>query len=476
MGVKQMSQDKFPTFTRTVSRLVEITPKAFIMLLALAVMIGGVWTYYNIKWSVELNRELKQWQQQGLPLTMAEVIPEKVPDAENAAPIYMQVFNVSFDPGKQPQTKMNLAGLTDAEETLIEEYVSRKDRTKVMRVRALLSRPEVKQTLQVLRLASLRKKAVFPVEWENGFLAPLPHLQRFRVGVRLVAANALLFAVDGQVDEALDWCVVGLRMASHVESEPTLIAQLVTIAMRQMILDAVEEIIAPRSVPTNAGRHLLEELQAIDLQGPYVEAVKSEAAFGRYAFMQIRSKPDWLAEVMPTGLPGAVAAWSLYCSWLGGPLRSHDEAAYLGIMRRQVEATTRPWVEAQGSYEAIDSQILRAGPMPFLTRALTPVFSRIVCRKDIAEARVDLGRIALMLKSYKQQHGQYPESLDELAQSQNTEMPTDPFSGKAYLYTRQGEGFMAYSIGSDGDDDDGAEPEKKNAVEADGDIVWRATR
>jgi len=471
-----MSQDRFPTFTRTVSGLVDITPKAFIMLLALAVMIGGVWTYYNIIWSVELNRELKQWQQQGLPLTMAEVIPKKVPDAENAAPIYMQVFNVSFDPGKQPKTKMNLAGLTDAEDKLVEEYVTGEDRRKAQRVRTITSRPEAEQTLQVLRLASQRKKAVFPVEWENGFSALFPHLKCFRVGVRLVAANALLLAADGQVDEALDWCAVGLGMASHVESEPTVIAQLVAIVMRQRILDAVEEIIASRSVPENAGRHLLEELQAIDLQGAYAEAVKSEAAFGRHAFMQFRSKPDWLAEVMPTEPPGTVAVWSLYCSWLGGPLRSHDEAAYLGIMRRQLEATTRPWVEAQSSYEAIDSQIQRAGTMPFLTRALTPVFSRLACRKDITEARVDLGRIALMLKSYKQQHGQYPASLDELAQRQNTEMPTDPFSGKAYLYTRQGEGFMAYSIGSDGDDDDGAEPEKKNVVEADGDIIWRATR
>ena len=471
-----MSRSRFPTFRRAASRLVDIAPKLLVALLALAVIAGGVWTYYNIKWGGELDRELKQWQQQGLPLTMAEVIPEKIPDAENAAPIYLQVFNVSFDPGKQPESMRNLAGLTEAEETLVEEYLSGEDRTKAGRVKAILSQPEVKQTLQVLRLASQRKKSVFPVKWEQGFGALFPHLARFRQGVRLVAANALILAAGGQVDEALDWCVVGLRMASHVESEPTLIAQLVTMAMRHGILDALEEIIAPRSVPAKAGRHLREELQRIDVCEAWVDALKSEAAIGRQMFAQLPGRPKLLADLTPGEQSWVTRIGWAYCGWPGGPLRKHDETTYLYVMRRQIEAATKPWPDAKATFDAIERQIQQKTLGTHLIAGLTPVFAEAARKKDIANARVDLGRIALMLKAHKQQHGQYPASLGELAQSPNVQLPTDPFTGAAYIYARQGHGFVAYSLGPDGDDDGGVEAEKRNAADADGDIAWRGTR
>ena len=472
-----MSRDRFPALMRAASRLVDIAPKLLVALLALAVIAGGVWTYYNIKWGGELTRELKVWQQQGLPLTMAEVIPEKIPDAENAAPIYMQVFNVSFEPGKHPETKRNLAGLTAAEDKLVEEYVCGEDRTKAVRVQAILSWPEVKQTLQVLRLASQRKKSVFPVKWEQGFSALFPHLARFRDAARLVAANALLLAADGQIEEALDWCVVGLRMASHVEGEPTLIAQLVaTVAMRHITLNVLEEIIAPGSVPANAGRHLREELQRIDLDASWADGLEFEAAMGRNMLAQLRNQPALLANFTGSEGNGPMAIDWAYCSWPGGPLRKHDEAIYLNVMRQQIEAATKPWPDAKATYDAIERQIQQKTLGTGLSGRFTPVFSGAARKKDIAKARVDLGRIALALKAHKQQHGQYPASLGELAQSQNMELPADPFTGAAYIYARQGDGFVAYSLGPDGNDDGGVEAEKRNAPDADGDITWRATR
>jgi len=48
-------------------------------------------------------------------------------------------------------------------------------------------------------------------------------------------------------------------------------------------------------------------------------------------------------------------------------------------------------------------------------------------------------------------------------------LPQDPFSGKDFVYKRQGKGFLLYSIGENLKDDGGlAAPE-----EAPADIVWQ---
>ena len=54
------------TAVRTGDWLARIVPKLLVVLLALAVIPAGVWTYYNLKWGRELTRELEAWQAKGL--------------------------------------------------------------------------------------------------------------------------------------------------------------------------------------------------------------------------------------------------------------------------------------------------------------------------------------------------------------------------------------------------------------------------
>ena len=48
--------------------------------------------------------------------------------------------------------------------------------------------------------------------------------------------------------------------------------------------------------------------------------------------------------------------------------------------------------------------------------------------------------IALELKLYRQQHGSYPASLDELERAIGHPLPTNPLSGGQFAYQRQGPG------------------------------------
>ncbi len=473
-----MSQQHRIAAIRRSQGLARIALKVLVVLLALAVVLGGVWTYYNVKWGRELTKELEAWKAQGLPLSMSEVIPKPVPDSENAAPIYLSVFHVSFDPNSGPAgvNTGKLADISQEEENLIEDYRRGRDRPKhVAKVRAILERPEVKETLQTLKRASQRPKAVFPVKWELGLAAVLPHMAQFRDATRMLAAQALLLAEDGQMADALDWCLVGLRMADHAAMEPSMIAQLVSIAMRNITLEAVEEIISDKNVPAAASRALQEHLRGIDLYKTHSDAMVMETLVGRSVFAQFRTNPVLLYETLIGEKTEHLRKLRRsYFNWLAGPLRGLDEATYLRIMRQQVEASRMPGMEAKPVSDALDRQ-LRQTPLAMLTKILTPVFSGQAYHRGMSLARIDLGRIALALKAYKAQHGQYPQTLAQLQQTLTWQLPKDVFTGEDFVYKREGDGFVIYSLGPDLDDDQGTEAEKPSP-DADGDIAWRAKK
>jgi hypothetical protein len=58
-----------------------------------------------------------------------------------------------------------------------------------------------------------------------------------------------------------------------------------------------------------------------------------------------------------------------------------------------------------------------------------------------------------------------PEKLDELVPQFLSQIPTDPFDGKAIRYARQKTGYVVYSIGRDGIDNHGQISPKRQRSE-----------
>ena len=73
---------------------------------------------------------------------------------------------------------------------------------------------------------------------------------------------------------------------------------------------------------------------------------------------------------------------------------------------------------------------------------------------------------------YKQKYGKYVNSLNQLTPDILSSLPSDPFTGKDYIYKRKDKGFMVYSVGEDLKDDGGAEGKSRLKP----DIVWSCER
>jgi hypothetical protein len=63
--------------------------------------------------------------------------------------------------------------------------------------------------------------------------------------------------------------------------------------------------------------------------------------------------------------------------------------------------------------------------------------------------------LAFALAAYHGDHGRYPAKLDELAPKYLEKIPNDLFSGKPLIYRLEDDGYLLYSVGPNGVDDDG---------------------
>jgi hypothetical protein len=64
-------------------------------------------------------------------------------------------------------------------------------------------------------------------------------------------------------------------------------------------------------------------------------------------------------------------------------------------------------------------------------------------------------QVAFALEAYRKEHGAYPKELAELAPKYLPQVPDDLFSGKPLIYRRAQDGYLLYSVGPNGKDDEG---------------------
>jgi hypothetical protein len=67
--------------------------------------------------------------------------------------------------------------------------------------------------------------------------------------------------------------------------------------------------------------------------------------------------------------------------------------------------------------------------------------------------------LAFALATYHADQGKYPSKLDELAPKYLPSVPSDMSSEKPLIYRLEGPGYLLYSVGPNGKDDDGRGPD-----------------
>ncbi|MFQ5810534.1 MAG: hypothetical protein ACE5JM_13035, partial [Armatimonadota bacterium] len=326
----------FPTFRHW---LVRVAPRVGRGLLILFVLIAIPWTHFNIKFGRQIERRLAALKADGLPVTMADVVPEPVPDDQNAAVVYDEVFRV-WHYWSKPTGRPREPTQSPLSEVI--KPFTYDDRKVVLdaQARKMLRSPEARDVLDKLRYGSERPYFLFPVNWEDGFGALFPHLAECRDACRLIVAHASLLSEEGRVTEALDWLLVSLRMSEQARSDPTLVGQFVAYAMQAIAFDGMRDVLSQAAVSPPVAAEFEQLLRGIDLDEGFRAAMDAERAMVCDVYDLYRREPAEICSLLDIqrGFPT-----SIYFGWPGRPLHKLDQLIYLDYAKRFGELSEQPY-------------------------------------------------------------------------------------------------------------------------------------
>lgn len=431
----------FPTLSkvgRGIAFLFRRTYKYTLAVLIALAVVHGIATFILGR---RVESRLKAIKAKGELVSPAEFGGPKVPDAENAALIYAKAFKV-IEPAKEDTDFQGLDSFLDPEERAKDPELWNKARRAVARYGKAF--PLVDEALS-------RPKCQFPVNWEAGWNAVFRHYAPLRSLARLLAADAMIQARDGRMDQAVHSIDLALRMSKSAPNDPIVLAPLVQAAMVRVSTVALRDILQHGNLTDAQATELYETLGSIDLGPAFVKAMQGERALGIWGFEYVRENPKSIiylgsGEEAKRGGFGWRLLW-----WVWRPVLYADEGLCLDHMGKAVHAARLPFRDTKARRLASDDPDFPRWAI--MSSIFTLVFARARMKADDAMAEAAGSQIALALRVYKNRYGAYPDTLDELRAKLGWQIPKDIFSGKDFVYRPLGNGFVLYSIGGNLKDD-----------------------
>lgn len=338
---------------------------------------------------------------------------------------------------------------------------------------AALNSPEIaawleanQDAIQQFRDATQYEHRGFPMHSEGGDLIGilLPHLGRMRDLTRATIMEARRAELDGRPDEALDRYLDTFVSGAQASQGPTIIESLVGNAIQAYSAGALlDSFVGPAA----------DQIDYVQLAGriedsypplrPAAESFQGERAFMMDVLQRMYTF-DPETKTYSVGQKGIEYYNSFEFSDGDRPDASFvDELNAIGFAgaleqaNRHYDAMTEafqsPYREGAQVMRALDESVSsgEANRNP-LMRTMMPALGRYYALHTRAETNRRASVLATNIMAYRQQHGDYPDSLDAFG---DRDFIIDPFTDQRFVYRRDGDSFTLYSLGPNGVDDGG---------------------
>jgi len=470
-----------------------------ILVLLLAALIPGWYLVEKFRGRAAWRAYETEAQARGVKLDFADYVPAKIPDAENFAsiPLFDAVFRAS-DAKLEVPNPFKLPPAKDAElppfaDPVKQERIdlaawqsffvqtgllaSASDNAAADVVKALDS---FSAPLTELREASARPHCRFPVRWEEGFSAALPHWPLVLDAVKIHALRIAAHLALGDSAAAGEDFRDGLRLVTVTRVEPSLISGLVRMSCAVALENAVWDGLAGRQWAEPELREIETSLAALDWLDAYLLGIGSERGCINATTNALIANPSQLTELVRGSMasgpdPAAADTWtySLYpTGWFyRSKLRSNE---FFDELLARCDPGQRRWFGER----AVPSSPEHIKDMPAKIRHLifmlaAPVFEHSEKRFVQSGTLTDQARLACGLERFHLARGTYPHGLSELTPEFLATLPAEIVNGEPYRYRRTDDGsFLLYSVGLDLHDDGGVIDPKATASKQ-ADWVWR---
>lgn len=321
-------------------------------------------------------------------------------------------------------------------------------------------REECAEVLAVARSVRALPAGGFPFTYAepNPMGTLLPFTQQMRGTAALLELDAIVLAQTGRANDAVESAHAILATARALGDEPTLISQLVRIAITAIAVRSLE-----RTLGVSEPARGLAEIQAAftdELTMPRMAfGLRGERAMSHLIYEGLddgRMTLGTLADGVKSTFRDRMTT-RYYRKYL--PLQ---EAVATELLTECLQADRLSGPARRAAFEAVEGKVPRTGYDMILVRLLLPSVIKVAEAEDRDRAQLGCAIAALACERYRSARGHYPESLDHIPKDILTTVPEDPYTGKPLLYRRTDDGAVVYSTGRDGIDDGGEVLDAKN--------------
>jgi hypothetical protein len=317
--------------------------------------------------------------------------------------------------------------------------------------------------------------------------ALVPGVQKCRELTSSLAARAMLHLDDDRADDTWQDLLACHRLGRHVAHGGTLIESLVGIAIEQIAAAGDLGYLERARLSSNQIMERLRELQQLP---PMLSIADTFDFSERFIFLDVvmmlnRGGPDFVEQLaLGASLAGQIA---------GKPPTANvlTKAYFESIDWDPVMRTAHGWFDRSVAAlripnraqreKAVDdiiveikvlkSEMTKPGNVirlaigdaktkgkllgDHLMALLMPAVHKVQQAADRTEQVQSNLHVAFALAAYQRDHGRYPDKLDALAPKYLPQIPNDLFTGKPLIYRPMAQGYLLYSFGSNGRDDEG---------------------
>ena len=297
----------------------------------------------------------------------------------------------------------------------------------------------------------------------------LPHLEQIRDWVRVLQKHGAMAAANGDYEEATKDALAIAGFAEGVGKEPVLFSQIVRAGLDDRLYTLIAGNMQGENLSPEQAARIIEYAAQFNGRNDLADAMAFDSTFTvTEMFDGIRSGRGEHANSFIARIYGSI----------GRPLLNREEEIYVDVMERLSTIASLPYYEARPELERIQEEVENISYIRLMARPtlqmLAPAYYGMPETCARYEAQLGLIQIGLTVEQYHAQHGEYPQTLEEIASALGGSLPLDPYTGQNYVYKPNGDGFTLYSArGSIVPPEPNRTP---RGVDAQGNIVWRDTR
>jgi hypothetical protein len=315
--------------------------------------------------------------------------------------------------------------------------------------------------------------------------ALLPSVQKCRELANALVCRAMLALGQGRTTDAFHDLLTCHRLGRLIARGGTVIEFLVGVAIDHVADEGDLAVLAHGRLNADQILADLHDLQRL----PPFPALADKVALGeRLLFLDnsmlvMRGGVEYLEAMSGEGIPRKSTSFferveRIYTNWRmsrldwDGYLRGANEwfDRYVAALRiADYAARKKALTELTDDLKAAKAAIIEKGTGPvllpskgdgramcnFLVGLLMPAFLKIQDASDRTEQLHRNLYLAFALAAYRHDHGRYPAELSGLAPKYLVHVPSDLFTGTPLIYHPRADGYLLYSVGVNGKDEDG---------------------